>query len=142
MAPHTSHIGQTTDELLDHPRFADTRLASDPDHLAPAPACAIPSTVQARELLFPPNEGSRLASVICGNGSQPERPIGRAIHCSDEPVASSGDCFDEARLAGIVVEQGSKLADDGLQHCIAHELVAPDLVQQCILAEQRPRLAR
>ena len=58
----------------------------------------------------------------------------------NEAIAAPRHGFDEARLAGIVVERRPQFADGGLQHRVADELVAPDLVEQRVLGEQRPGL--
>ena len=56
----------------------------------------------------------------------------------DEAVASPRHRFDEARLAGIVVERRPQLADRGSQHRVGDELVAPDLIEQAFVVSRDP----
>ena len=67
---------------------------------------------------------------------------GAAAPARDEAVAAPRHGFDEARLARVVAERGAQVADGGLQHRFADELVAPHGVEQRVLRQQRTRLAR
>ena len=58
----------------------------------------------------------------------------------NEAIASARNRFDQARVARIVVKHRPQIADSGLQHRVADELVAPDLIQQGVLGEEGCRL--
>ena len=44
--------------------------------------------------------------------------------------------FDEARLAGVIIERHPKLADRGSQYRVGNELVAPNFIEQSVRSEQ------
>jgi hypothetical protein len=59
----------------------------------------------------------------------------------DEAVSTPRHGLDEPWLASIVIEGRAQFADGRAQHGVAHELVAPDLVQKLVRGEQRSALA-
>ena len=54
----------------------------------------------------------------------------------DEAIPSPRHRFDEARVAGIVVERRPQLADRGSQYRVGDVLVTPNLIEQCVRREQ------
>ena len=68
-------------------------------------------------------------------------PRARGRH-RDEAIAAPRHGLDETRLARAVAERRAQVADGGLQHRLADELVTPHRIEQRILGQQRARLAR
>src|SRR5271157_4614355 len=56
---------------------------------------------------------------------------------SNEAIAPPRYRLDVARLFWVVVERRTHLADSGLKHRVADELMAPYVVKQGVLREQR-----
>jgi hypothetical protein len=57
------------------------------------------------------------------------RRVGYRRRRRNEPIAAAGHGFYKARLPRMVVEHHPHLTDGGLQHRVAEELVAPNVVE-------------
>jgi hypothetical protein len=58
------------------------------------------------------------------------------FYLGDEAVASGGNGFYKARLAGVVVERFAQQADRAGERAFGHGCVGPDSVQDLLLAHQ------
>ncbi len=137
LAAGTRGPRETRDEMLDDAGLADTRLARQPEYRALAAARLLPGALQAVDGIPAPDERRRgrlgKPRQAFGIGTRFGRPrSGRR----DEPIALAGDGLDEARLARVVAERHAKLADGGLEHRLADELVTPDRVEQRLFRHQ------
>ena len=126
--------------MLDQCGLADARLAGHPDNSPPAAARSIPGAVEPRERFRAADEGWELQRAVWRNFRASRRCGGYRGSGGNEAIASPRNRFDQARVPGIVVKRGPQIADGGLQHRVADELVAPYLIQQCVLGEQGCRL--
>ena len=128
-------------EVLDQRGLADARFAGDPDHRALPAAGLVPRLLQPGDRVRAADERRRRLRARRRRGGE-RRCRRRGGRHRDEAVAAPRYGFDETRLAGVVCERYAQVADGGLQHRVADELVAPHRVEQRVLRQQRARLAR
>ena len=142
LAARDSNVAKRGDEVFDERRLADTRFAGDPDDRAFSAARHVPRAPKARKRFCATGERWQVRRGDF-RSVRPCRCRGRDGNCGgNEPIASPRHRFDEARLASIVVERCSEITDHCLQDRFADELVTPNLIEQRLLGEQRPRLPR
>jgi hypothetical protein len=132
-------------EGLEQRALAHARIAGDPHELALAGLRALPALAQLRERIASADE----AVGNVGGGARRTR-AGRNRHrrCraagrgADETVSEPRRGLYESRARCVIGERGAYLADGGLEHGFAHVLVSPHRVEQRVLGDQRPGLAR
>ena len=134
-------------EAVDDGGLAHAGFAGQPDDLASARPCRGPCGLQPREHVGAADRGRR------GRRDRPVQRCRRAedfggdggfrdlAQRADEPIAAARHRLDVARLLGVVLQRGAQIADRRLQHRLADELVAPHVVEQRALGDERVRCA-
>ena len=140
LAADAKNIAETGNEMLDQRRLADTRLAGNPHDPAFARAREIPIGAKSRKGFRAPDERARLGGAASWNDCRDRWRSDYRAGGRDEAVASPRYRFNEARLAGVVVERRPQLADRGSQHRVRDVLVAPYLIEQRVGGKQGPGL--
>ena len=113
---------------------------------------ALPSALKAREHRGAADESARCrADAAADAATSGDRsrcrdtvPRSRLLQrhgTRDEPITATRHRFYEAWAPRIVAKNRSDVADRALQHRVADEAVAPDLVEQRVLRQQRAGMA-
>ena len=132
-------------EAFDDGGLAHAGFAGQPDDLASARRRAGPCGLQPREHVRTadrarhgrrdgPVQRSRRREDFRGEGG-----LRDLAQSADEAIAAARHRLDVARLLGVVLQRGAQVADGRLQHRFADELVAPHVVEQGALRDERVR---